>query len=287
MVERLLVTGGNGFLGSYLVEKALNQGFEVVVVDDLSTSSCINVPKDAKFVRCKVEEFSDDTRYDFVAHFAARPSPEDYMKHPVETMLSNSLGTLRTLEIAKRSNAVYLYASSSEVYGDASVIPTPEDYFGYVNPVGVRSCYDEGKRFSEALCMAYHRQFGLDVRIERPFNVYGPRMRADGVYGRVIPRFLSQALAGKELTVHGDGNQTRSFLFVHDWLEATWTLLTKPGLSAQVVNIGSPNEVKILELAKLVIKVTKSSSKIVFLPPRPEDPRRRAADITRARSLLS
>ena len=218
---------------------------------------------------------------------AARPSPEDYTKYPVETMLSNSLGTYRTLEIARKSDAIYMYTSSSEVYGNAEIIPTPEEYWGKVNPIGIRSCYDESKRFSEALIMSYHREYGLDVRIQRPFNVYGPRLREDGSYGRVVSRFIYQALKGEDITIYGDGKQTRAFLYVEDWVEATLKMLFTKGLKGEVINIGSDKETRIIDLANMIITLTGSKSKIRYLPPRPDDPPRRAADISKAKRLLN
>ncbi len=285
-MKRMLISGGNGFLGSHLAEKALSNGFEVTIIDDLSTSTGVNVPSEVIFKKTKVEDYSDPTRYDYVVHLAARPSPEDYISNPVSTLMSNSVGTMKMLEIARKSNAVFLYASSSEIYGDSRVIPTPESYFGYVNPSGIRSCYDEGKRFSEALIMAYFRQFGLNTRIQRPFNVYGPRIREDGLYGRVIPRFIDQAIKGKPITVHGDGKQTRSFLFIEDWLEATWKLLTSEGLNGSILNIGSKEEITIVDLAFLIKDMTKSDSQIIFVDSREEDPKRRAADIELAKKLI-
>jgi UDP-glucuronate decarboxylase len=285
-MERMIISGGNGFLGSFLAEKALKSGMEVTVVDNFSTSVHSYLPKEVTVVKKSVESFSTNQKFDFVAHLAARPSPEDYSMNPVDTLLSNSLGTKGMLDIARASNAVFLYTSSSEVYGEASIIPTPETYYGYVNPNGVRSCYDEGKRFSEALIMAYHREFGLDVRIERPFNVYGPRIREDGFYGRVIPRFISQALRREDITIHGDGKQTRSYLYVDDWINATWKLLTLKNLGGTVVNIGASDQISVLELANMILKLTQSRSVLRFLPPRKDDPTRRAADSTLATKLL-
>ncbi|MDE1870400.1 MAG: NAD-dependent epimerase/dehydratase family protein [Candidatus Micrarchaeota archaeon] len=286
-MPRMLVSGGNGFLGYYLVEKALKEGFSVVVVDDLSTSKEIQLPKEVTFVKQDVESYQTDEKFDFVIHLAARPSPEDYMNHPVTTLTSNSIGTLKMLEIARKSNAIFLYTSSSEVYGNASIIPTSEDYFGNVNPNGVRSCYDEGKRFSEALIMAYHRQYGVDTRIIRPFNVYGPRIRADSQYGRVVPRFATQALAGKPLTLTGDGSQTRAFLYIDDWVDAVWTLLSSKQAKGSVLNIGSGKETTVLELANIIKRLTGSNSAIEYIAAREEDPQRRAADITKAKALLN
>jgi len=279
---KYLVTGGAGFLGSHLIEAL--EG-EVTVVDDMSTAKYYYFPPKVKLVKGRIEEVDVQGRFDYVIHLAARPSPEDYMRYPVETALSNSLGTFKALEIARRNDATFLYTSSSEVYGHAEVIPTPEEYWGKVNPTGVRSCYDESKRFSEALAMSYYREYGLDVRIQRPFNVYGPRLREDGTYGRVVSRFVVQALRGEDLTVFGDGSQTRAFLYVDDWVDATLRML-RENVKGEVFNIGSDREVKILDLARTIISLTGSRSGIKFLPPRVDDPPRRAADITKARRRL-
>jgi UDP-glucuronate decarboxylase len=200
--------------------------------------------------------------------------------------MSNSLGTLRMLEIAKKSNSVFMYTSSSETYGDAQIIPTPESYWGNVNFTGIRSCYDESKRYSEALIMAYHRQFGLDTRIQRPFNVYGPGIRPDGQYGRVIPRFILQALKDENITIHGDGTQTRSFLYIDDWVNGTLEFLNARGLSGEILNIGSISEVTMNDLARHILNITGSKSKIVHIDSREDDPYRRSADITKAKNLL-
>ena len=286
-MDKILISGGNGFLGSYLSEKALSNGFEVMVVDDLSTSKVVQVPKEVIFIKKKVENFNTNKTFDFVVHLAARPSPEDYIKNPLQTIDSNDIGTRNMLEIAKKSNAVFMYTSTSEVYGNPQLIPIPESYFGYVNPSGIRSCYDESKRFSEALAKAYERQYGLDVRIQRPFNVYGPRIREDGFYGRVIPRFIDQALRNKSITVHGDGKQTRSYLYIEDWLAATWEFLNSSKTKGAILNVGNNKEISVLDLAKLILKKTNSKSKIIYLPPREEDPKRRAADITKIKKLLN
>ncbi len=285
MYGSILVSGGNGFLGSYIVDRGVSQNYEVTVVDDLSTSKDRNVPEKVNFIHEKIEKYDTDERYDYVIHLAARPSPEDYISHPVDTISSNSLGTLKMLEIARKGDSVFMYTSSSEVYGNAGIIPTPESYYGYVNPNGIRSCYDEGKRFSEALIMAYYREYGLDVRIERPFNVYGPRIREDGQYGRVIPRFIMQALKNEPLTIHGQGTQTRSFLYIDDWVDASWKFLTG-NYKGEIINIGSDKEITILELARKIIHLSGSSSGITFLPERKDDPMRRAADLTNVKNIL-
>jgi len=179
---KFLISGGAGFLGSHLIENLANE-HEITIVDDLSTTKYIQLPKNVKLIKDKIENFKTNEKFDYILHLAARPSPEDYMNNPIETLLSNSIGTWNALEIARKSDAIFMYTSSSEIYGNAEVLPIPEEYWGKVNPIGVRSCYDEGKRFSEALTMAYYREYGLDVRIQRPFNVYGPRLREDGNYG--------------------------------------------------------------------------------------------------------
>ena len=281
-----LISGGNGFLGYHLTSELLRKGFDVSVIDDLSTSKRSDILEKVTFYRSKVEDFQSKDDFDYVIHLAARPSPEDYISSPVDTILSNSYGTKIMLDIAKRSNAVFMYTSSSEVYGNASILPTPESYYGYVNPNGIRSCYDESKRFSEALIMAYKRQYGLDVRIQRPFNVYGPRIREDGIYGRVIPRFIMQALESKDITVHGDGLQTRSFLYIDDWVNASMKFLFANSPEHEILNIGSDSEITVIDLAKLVVETTKSRSRIVHTGAREDDPRRRSADLTLAKSVL-
>lgn len=282
----ILISGGNGFLGSHLADKCINEGMEVTIVDDFSTSKGLNAPKEATLVRKHIENYNTNKRFDYCIHLAARPSPEDYISKPVSTISSNSIGTYKMLDIAKKSNAVFMYASSSEVYGDSAIIPTSEEYFGNVNPNGIRSCYDESKRFSEALVMAYHRQYGLDVRIQRPFNVYGPRIREDGQYGRVVPRFISQALDNESITVHGKGNQTRSFLFIEDWITATWKFINVESPKYRVINVGSDKEITVLGLAKLIKTMTRSKSKVIHLNAREEDPKRRAANISKAKEML-
>ncbi|MEM0135336.1 MAG: NAD-dependent epimerase/dehydratase family protein [Thermoplasmatales archaeon] len=285
-MEKMLITGGNGFLGYHLAKKAVSDGIDVTVLDDLSTSDTVKFSSDIRFIKERVEESRIDERFDYIVHLAARPSPEDYVSNPLETLLSNSIGTLKMLELAHKFNSRFIYTSSSEVYGDAQVIPTPESYYGYVNPNGIRSCYDEGKRYSEALIMAFHRKFNLDTRIQRPFNVYGPGIRPDGQYGRVIPRFLQQAISGNDITIHGSGKQTRSFLYISDWIDATWKMIMLDGLSGEIMNVGSGSEVSIHDLAQTIIKLTSSSSKIAFLEQRADDPYRRAANITKAQTLL-
>lgn len=285
-MPRLLLAGGNGFLGTYLANKAVENGFQVTVIDDLSTSRVSEVPKEVEFIKTRIERYSGKRRFEFVVHLAARPSPEDYMSHPVATLTSNSLGTMKMLELSRASDSVFMYVSSSEVYGNAKVIPTPEDYSGSVSTIGPRGCYNEGKRYSEALAMAYHREYGLDVRIQRPFNIYGPKIREDGFYGRVIPRFINQCLENEPITIFGNGKQTRSFLYVDDWLAGSWKFLVEPRLSGIVLNLGSDQEITINELAELIIRLIPCKSTIKYLEPRSDDPTRRSAEISRALDLL-
>jgi len=286
----VLVTGGAGFIGSWIAEALIDLGAKVTVLDNLSTGSVKNVErligtKGFRFLEGDVSKL-EIGRYDCIIHAAALPSPDIYVKRPVETMVSNSLGTFRVLEASRRYDGLVLYTSTSEVYGDAELIPTPETYWGRVNPVGVRACYDESKRFGEALCMAYHRQYGIDVRVARIFNTYGPRLDPNAKYARVIPRFIIQALKNEPITIHGDGKQTRSFCYISDTVNALLRMLSIDGLGGEVINVGSQREVSILELAKLIRRLVGSNSKFEFQPPRPDDPRRRCPDISKAKRLL-
>ncbi|GBC88312.1 Bifunctional polymyxin resistance protein ArnA [bacterium HR13] len=288
---RVLITGAAGFIGSHLCERFLREGFEVVGMDNFITGSPNNIahlfghPK-FKFIHYNVINYIYvEGPVDLVLHFACPASPVDYLSHPIHTMKVDSLGTLNTLGLAKLKKSRYVFASTSEVYGDPTIHPQPETYWGYVNPVGPRSVYDESKRFSEAMCMAYHREHSIDVRIARIFNTYGPRMRIND--GRVIPNFITQALKGEPLTVYGDGKQTRSFCYIDDLVEGIFRLSTEDGLSGQVVNLGNPQEVSIIDLAKLILELTESSSKIVFKSLPADDPKRRCPDIKKAKELLS
>lgn len=285
---RILVTGGAGFLGSHLCERLLADGHEVMCYDSLITGDFDNVEhlmdEDGfTYLRCDVTEFLDVVgELDWVMHLAAPASPADYMKFPIETLRVGSIGTLNALELAKRKGCGFFLASTSEVYGDPLVNPQPETYWGNVNPTGPRSMYDESKRFAEALTYAFHRTESVPVRVVRIFNTYGPRMRRRE--GRAVPNFVDQALQGEPVTVHGDGSQTRSLCYVEDLIEGLIRLLhsnvTDP------VNIGNPHEITILDLAQTIRRLTKSSSEIVFVERRPEDPLRRQPDITRAKTLL-
>ncbi|WP_333785185.1 UDP-glucuronic acid decarboxylase family protein [Thermocrinis sp.] len=287
---RVLITGCAGFIGSHLCDRFLKEGFEVIGMDNFITGNPDNIahlighPK-FKFIHYNVVNYLYvDGPLDLILHFACPASPVDYLNHPIHTMKVDSLGTLNTLGLAKLKSARYVFASSSEVYGDPQVHPQREDYWGYVNPVSVRSVYSEAKRFSEALCMAYWREHKVDVRIARIFNTYGERMRMDD--GRVIPTFLSRALKGEPIPVHGDGSQTRSFCYIEDLVDGIFKLSITDHLEGQVINLGNPEEISILDLAKLVLEVTNSDSPIQMLKGREEDPRRRCPDIRKAKELL-
>jgi dTDP-glucose 4,6-dehydratase len=286
---RALVTGGAGFIGSHLCEFLLERGWEVTAVDNFITGSADNMAGIAgrpgfQFVFHNVTEYIDiDGPLDWVLHLASPASPRDYLELPIQTLKVGSLGTHNALGLAKAKGAHFLLASTSEVYGDPLVHPQREDYWGNVNPIGPRGVYDEAKRFAEALAMAYHRYHGLNTRIVRIFNTYGPRMRLND--GRAIPTFVTQALTGAPVTVYGDGSQTRSFQYVSDLVDGMWRLMQTP--VNDPVNIGNPQEMTLLELAKRIIALSGSSrSEIVFRPLPQDDPRVRQPDITRARTLL-
>jgi dTDP-glucose 4,6-dehydratase len=285
---RVVVTGGAGFLGSHVCERLLDRGDAVVCFDDLSTGATANIAhlfgRDGfSFIRHDVSGYIHVSgRVDAVMHLASPASPKDYLDMPIKTLKVGSLGTLHALGLAKEKGARFFLASTSEVYGDPQVHPQREDYWGHVNPNGPRSVYDEAKRFAEAMTMAYHREHGLDVRISRTFNTYGPRMRrADG---RVVSNFLVQALEGKPLTVYGDGSQTRSFCYVDDQVAGLIGLLDCDYVGP--VNIGNPDEFTVLELARTVLDVTGSGASIVFEPLPTDDPTQRRPDISLAASVM-
>jgi len=289
--KRLLITGGAGFLGSWLCDCLIGLDTEIYCLDNFSTGKADNVEhlKDCdnfKLIDEDVCDFKSDVKFDFILHLASHASPMEYQKHPIETLRGNSLGSFNMLELARRCDATLMFTSTSEIYGDAEVIPTPENYWGNVNPIGPRSCYDEGKRFAEALLMAYHREYGLDVKIARIFNTYGPRIRADGLYGRVVSRFIVQALSNKPITVYGDGKQTRSFCYVVDTVLGLLLLSVNRRAKGQVLNIGNPQEITILELAQKIKRLTDSASPITFHPLPEDDPRRRCPDVSRAERVL-
>jgi dTDP-glucose 4,6-dehydratase len=285
---RTVITGGAGFVGSHLCERFLAEGHEVLCVDNLITGSLANIEAlqtDARFTYRQHDiskPLEVDGPIDNVLHFASPASPVDYLRHPIQTLKVGSLGTHNTLGLAKAKNARFLMASTSEVYGDPVVHPQKEDYWGNVNPIGIRGCYDEAKRFAEAITMAYQRYHGVNTHIVRIFNTYGPRMRLDD--GRVVPNLMAQALRGEPMTVYGDGSQTRSFCYVSDLVEGIYRLLFAD--FHEPVNCGNPNEVSILDFAKEIQGLLGKSCEIVFKPLPQDDPKVRRPDITRARKLL-
>jgi dTDP-glucose 4,6-dehydratase len=282
------VTGGAGFLGSHLCNRLLSEGHRVICIDNLITGSKDNVADFSQnpnfhFIHHDVTNFiSVEEPVDFVFHFASPASPIDYLKLPIQTLKVGSLGTHKALGLAKAKRARFLLASTSEVYGDPLVHPQSEEYWGHVNPVGPRGVYDEAKRFAEAMTMAYHRYHQLDTRIVRIFNTYGERMRIDD--GRAIPTFLAQALKNEDVTVFGDGSQTRSVCYVSDLIEGIYRLMMSE--YREPMNLGNPEEVTILQLAEEIVALTKSSSKIVLRPLPQDDPKIRQPDITKAREIL-
>jgi dTDP-glucose 4,6-dehydratase len=288
-MARYLITGGAGFIGSHLCETFLGQGHDVICMDNYSTGAQQNI---AGFAANRHFTFMDHnvSRYievqqplDFVLHFASPASPVDYLELPIPTLKVGSLGTHNALGLAKAKNAVFLLASTSEVYGDPLVRPQHEEYWGNVNPVGPRGVYDEAKRFAEAMTMAYHRYHGLDTRIVRIFNTYGPRMRMQD--GRVVPNFILQALKGEPITVYGQGEQTRSFQYVDDLVAGIGRLLESG--EHYPVNIGNPHEMTVLQFAKKILELTGSKSELAYRPLPQDDPQVRQPDITKARKLLN
>ncbi len=287
-MPRTLVTGGAGFLGSHLCKYFLDKGHEVVCMDNLITGSKDNISgltsEKFQFVDHNVSEYINlEGELDYILHFASPASPIDYLEFPIQTLKVGSLGTHNALGLAKTKNATFLLASTSEVYGDPLIHPQPEEYWGNVNPISLRGTYDEAKRFAEALTMAYHRTHGINTKIVRIFNTYGPHMQIND--GRAIPNFLKQALMGKALTVYGKGSQTRSFCFVSDIVEGIYRLLNSE--QNYPVNIGNPNEVTVKEMTDKILQVTHSKSKIVYVPLPEDDPKTRQPDITRARKYLN
>lgn len=284
----VVITGGAGFIGSHLCDRLLKEGFRIVCVDNLVTGRLGNIRhllgnKDFKFIKYDVSKYINvKGRLDYVLHFASPASPIGYLELPIQTLKVGSLGTHNALGLAKTKKARFMLASTSEVYGDPLVHPQPESYWGNVNPIGPRGVYDEAKRFAEAITMAYHRMHRIDTRIVRIFNTYGERMTVDD--GRVIPSFVTQALNNKPITVYGNGKQTRSFCYISELIEGIYRLM-KSNIH-EPINLGNPYEFNMLELAHLVLKLTRSKSKIVFKPLPVDDPKQRQPDISKAKRLL-
>jgi len=288
MKKTAVITGGAGFIGSHLCDRLINDGLKVICIDNFITGSRNNIShllnnRDFTFISHDISEGIKITgKASFVLHFASPASPDDYLKFPVETLKVGSTGTYNALCLAKEKKAKFMLASTSEVYGDPLVHPQPEAYWGNVNSIGVRSCYDEAKRFAEAMTFAFHRVHKLDTKIIRIFNTYGPRMRAHD--GRVVPNFIYQALHNKPLTVYGRGTQTRSFCYVDDLIEGISRVMRAD--TNEPINLGNPNEFTIMELAELLLKITGSKSRIIFKPLPQDDPRQRRPDISRAKKVL-
>jgi len=286
---RSVVTGGAGFIGSHLCDYLISKGHSVVCIDNLLTGNPDNVAHlfgndRFLFIKHDITEYIHiQGQVDFVLHFASPASPRDYLEYPIQTLKVGSLGTHKALGLALNKDATFLLASTSEIYGDPEVHPQREDYWGHVNPIGLRGVYDEAKRFAEAMVMAYHRTHNLDTKIARIFNTYGPRMRLND--GRALPAFMSSVLEGKPIRVFGDGSQTRSFCYVSDTVEGLYRLMMSE--THDPVNIGNPNEITILDFAKEVVSLTGSKSEIVFEAfPTEDDPKVRKPDITKARTIL-
>jgi len=286
--KKVLITGGAGFLGSHLCDRFIKEGYYVIAMDNLSTGSLKNIEhlfplKNFEFYFHDVTKFVHIPGHlDYILHFASPASPIDYLKLPIQTLKVGSLGTHNLLGLAKEKKSRFLIASTSEIYGNPDVHPQKEEYWGNVNPIGPRGVYDEAKRFMEAITMAYHTYHNLDTRIVRIFNTYGPRMRLND--GRALPAFMKQAIEGKDITVFGDGSQTRSFCYVDDLVEGIYRLLLSDYIYP--VNIGNPNEITILQFAEEIIKLTGTKQKIVFEPLPQDDPKQRQPDITKAREIL-
>jgi dTDP-glucose 4,6-dehydratase len=287
--KRVLITGAAGFLGSHLCDRFIKEGYHVIGMDNLITGDLSNIEhlfplQDFEFSHHDVSKFVHvPGELDYILHFASPASPIDYLKIPIQTLKVGSLGIHNLLGLARVKNARIIIASTSEVYGDPNCNPQPEEYWGNVNPVGPRGVYDEAKRFQEAITMAYHTFHGLETRIVRIFNTYGPRMRLND--GRVLPAFIGQALRGEDLTVFGDGTQTRSFCYVDDLVEGIYRLLLSD--YAQPVNVGNPDEITIGQFAEEIIKLTGTNQKVIYKPLPQDDPKQRRPDITKARALLN
>ena len=286
---KVLVTGGAGFIGSSLCEKLIENGYDVISLDNLSTGNKSNLKYLLNNSKFKFLEYDVtkpiNLKFDLIFHLASPASPVDYQRLPIETSMANSLGTFNMLNLANKNNARFLLASTSEIYGDPLEHPQKEDYWGNVNPIGARSCYDESKRFAETLTTSFCNKYELDVRIARIFNTFGPRMRLND--GRAIPNFITQSLTKKPITVYGDGKQTRSFCYIPDMIEGLMKMMFTDGFSGEVFNLGNPEEITVIETAEIIKKLTKSNSQIIFKPLPKDDPVRRKPNIDKAKKLLN
>ena len=289
-MKKVLITGADGFIGSHLCDRFIKEEFYVIGLDSFLTGNPDNIAhlmgnEKFKFIKYDVTNFIYiPDEIDIILHFACPASPVDYLNHPIHTMKVNSLGTINTLGLAKAKKARYIFASTSEVYGDPQVHPQLETYWGNVNPIGPRSVYDEAKRFSEALTMAYYRKHNLDTRIVRIFNTYGPRMRMND--GRVVPNFITQSLKNEPITVYGDGTQTRGFCYIDDLVEGIFRMATMNKLNGEVINLGNPYEYRIIDFAKIIKRLTRSKSLIIFNDLPQDDPKQRKPDITKVKNIL-
>jgi dTDP-glucose 4,6-dehydratase len=289
-MKKVLITGAAGFIGSHLVDKFLNEGWYVIGMDNFLTGSEENIAhqvgnRNFNFIFYNVTNYVFiSENVDLVLHFACPASPIDYLNYPIQTLKVDSLGTLNTLGLAKEKSARYIFASTSEIYGDPQVHPQTEDYWGNVNPIGPRSVYDEAKRFSESMTMAYHRTHGVDTRIVRIFNTYGPRMRLHD--GRIVPNFIYQAATGQNMTIYGDGSQTRSFCFVEDLVAGIYKVSTIEGLDGEVFNLGNTDEYTVKDFAHYIKEMLESSSEIIYKELPEDDPKMRRPDISKARRIL-
>ncbi|WP_022851342.1 UDP-glucuronic acid decarboxylase family protein [Limisalsivibrio acetivorans] len=288
--KRVLITGAAGFIGSHLTDRYLKEGWQVIGMDNLLTGSMENIAhnlgnENFTFVKYNVTNYIHvEGKVDLVLHFACPASPVDYLNYPIQTLKVDSIGTMHSLGLAKEKKARYVFASTSEIYGDPEVHPQPESYWGNVNPLGPRSVYDEAKRFSESMTVTYHRKHGVDARIVRIFNTYGPRMRLND--GRIIPNFVYQALTGKPITVYGDGSQTRSFCYIEDLVEGIYRVSTMEGISGEVFNLGNTDEYTVKSFAEIITDNLQASGGLVYEDLPQDDPKRRCPDITKAKKVL-
>ncbi len=289
-MKKVIITGVGGFIGSHLADRFIKEGYSVIGIDNFITGRRENIEhllnnKAFKLIEMDLGIERDlKIASDIVLNFASPASPVDYFNFPLETMRVNSIGTLNMLRLAQKQGAVFVQASTSEVYGDPLVHPQKEDYFGNVNPVGIRSVYDEGKRFGEALSMLFFREYKTKVRIVRIFNTYGPRMKKDD--GRVIPNFINQALENRPITIYGDGMQTRSYCYIDDLVDGIFKIATLKDIDGEVINLGNPEEYTVIETARIIKELTSSRSNFKFLPPLQDDPKKRRPDIEKAKKIL-